>query len=132
MSKNKSVTSSNNNARVTAMVKNFGDDTALLVDLYGVDCVIASRVAGGVAGRLECGADPVDAVMEDVNEAYQHREPQAMVVQCLGQRIEIDLCVAGARSRPNCQMSGAVDVNVALPPAPEVVGVAGLLYGPHG
>ena len=66
------------------------DHVALLVDLDRVDGGVGALVAELLDGAAELGGERLDPRAEDVGEAEQQREPDALGVQVHGELVEIE------------------------------------------
>ena len=62
---------------LAAMRDDFLDDVALLIDLDRIDRGVATAISEFVDDGRERAGQLIDAVMQDVDEAHQHRAPVA-------------------------------------------------------
>ena len=103
----------------------FLDHAALLVDLDRVDRCVTALVGMFFCDLVEGIAQFVDAVVQDINEAHQHRQLNPGVGQCSGQLRQVDPCRALAPIRTNQYLSLVVDTYVAIAPVGNVVNLVG-------
>ncbi len=108
------------------------DDVALLVHLDRIDRRVAARVVellDRAATKRSCRA--LDARAEDVGEAQQHRQSDALLLEILRELEQVELAAAFILVGTHDDVSLLVDVEEAGAPALDVVERAGFLDGPR-
>ena len=103
---------------------------ALLIDLDRVNRGIAALVGIGLHGRAEGPAQLVDAMVQDSRETDQHRQGQALTGKLFAKLVEVHPRVAGTRVGAREHVPGFVDIEIAVAPMGNVVGVARLRNAP--
>ncbi len=105
------------------------DHVALLVDLDRVDGGVAPFVPEFLDGVLELGGQGLDPGLEDVGEAEQQRQADALGVEVEGQVVEVESAL-GIRVGVDDDAPLGVDPEEAEAPALHVVQLLRVLDGP--
>jgi hypothetical protein len=106
------------------------DDVPLLVDLDRVDRRVAALVSELLDRGAELLAQRLDARAKDFGEAQQERQPDTLLLEIHRELEEIELPFGVSLVRPHDDMAVRADVEVAEPPAFNVVEPAGILDRP--
>ena len=117
-------------AVLLAVLADFLDHAALLVDLDRVDRVVLALVAVLLDRGVEGLVEVLEPAMEQIAEVQQHRRAQATLAQALHDLEEIDLTARRAR-RAHEHGAGLGHLEEALAPTTEVVDIGGVVDGPR-
>jgi hypothetical protein len=107
------------------------DHVALLVDLDRVHGRVAAGVLELLGRRAEALGELLDARPEDVAEAQQHGERDALLLEVARQVEQRQLALGVARSGRTTTWPAVVDVEVAGAPALDVVECPRVVDGPR-
>src|SRR5690606_36156513 len=105
------------------------DDVALLIDLDRVDRGVPALVVELADRGPEPLREPDDARAQDVREAKEQREPDALGLQVHRHLEEVQPAIR-ITGRVDGDVPLLVDAKVADPPAVDVVQLAGIVYRP--
>ncbi len=97
------------------------DHVPLLVDLDRVDGGVAAGVAELANRRRERLAERLDATLEDVGEAEEHRERDALLLEVDGDLEEVERALGGVGVGAHDDVPRLVDVEEAGAPSFDVV-----------
>jgi hypothetical protein len=107
------------------------DHVALLVDLDRVHGGVAARVLELGRGGAEALGQLLDARPEDVAEAQQHGERDALLLEVAREVEQAQLALGVLAVGPHDDVAARVDVEVARAPALDVVQRAGVVHRPR-
>ncbi len=103
----------------------------LLVHLYRVDRGVGALVAEFLDGVAELGGERLDPGAEDVGEAEQQRETDALGMEVHGQVVKVEPALP-VGVRVNGDVPLGIHPEIAQSPPAHVVELLGVLGGPGG
>ncbi len=107
----------------------FFEHGALLVHLDREDAVVASVKAVFLTGLVEALVDLLDAAVQDIREAKQHRSGNVAERKFLNEFVQVDVRAAFLE-RVNCRVALFVDVEEVHAPTLDIVQVTGIVNAP--
>ena len=104
-------------------------DRALLVHLDGENAVVTALEAVFLAGLVEALVNLLDAAVQDIREAEQHRSGDVAERKFLHQVVQVDVRAAFLEW-VNCRVALLVDVEEVHAPTLDIVQVTGIVNAP--